>query len=101
MSETIIGPADQFTVWPAEVELDGAPYWLTRSEAGEYRLLLAVCPHAGGEVRWTEGTFFCPLHFWTFDREDGHCTNVDDERLQRRDVTLREDGVLVAAGELY
>lgn len=101
MSETIIGPADQFAVLPAEVELEGTPYWLTRSEDGVYRLLLAVCPHAGGEVRWTEGTFFCPLHFWTFDQADGRCTNVEDERLQCRDVRLREDGVLVATGETY
>lgn len=98
-TETRIGPA-AYESLPAQVEVDGEPYWLIRPEAGGYLLLSALCPHAGGEVRAMEGTFFCPLHFWTFDLEDGTCTNMPGERLIRRGVEER-DGELYAVGERY
>mgnify|MGYP000954971219 CR=1 FL=1 len=95
-----IGPADAFGELPAEVDLDGTPYWLVRKEDGSYSLLMALCPHAGGEVRPANGLFFCPLHFWTFDGQDGACLNMDGERLMRRDVAVR-DGILYAVGAPY
>jgi nitrite reductase/ring-hydroxylating ferredoxin subunit len=99
-SEPCIGPAADYAELPAQVEVDGTPYWLVRKGEGEYRLLMAVCPHAGGEVRRVDGMFFCPLHFWTFDENEGSCLNVDDERLLRRNVENR-DGILYAIGSPY
>ncbi|WP_027092754.1 Rieske (2Fe-2S) protein [Cohnella thermotolerans] len=99
-NETFIGPVDAFGSLPAFVEVDGTPYWLVRREDGGYRLLMALCPHAGGEVLRTDGMFYCPLHFWTFDETDGVCLNVRDERLARRDAEER-DGSLYAVGPVY
>ncbi|WP_276354615.1 Rieske (2Fe-2S) protein [Cohnella caldifontis] len=94
-------PAD-YGSFPASVTVDGTPYWLVRGEEEEeYRLLSALCPHAGGDVRAHEGIFFCPLHFWTFDQAEGNCLNVPGERLMRRKVELREDGRLYAVGLPY
>jgi len=101
MNEGIrIGPAVAYPELPAEVDVGGTPYWLVRREDGRYGLLMAVCPHAGGEVRLLEDQFFCPLHFWTFDRSDGGCLNNPDERLVRLDVEVRE-GELYAVGSPY
>ncbi|CAM3838509.1 Rieske (2Fe-2S) protein [Cohnella lubricantis] len=99
-SDIIIGPAGAYGTFPAQIELEGAPYWLVRGEDGRYALLMAICPHAGGEVRLVEGMFFCPLHFWTFDTADGSCLNMQDERLMRRDVEER-DGMLYAVSAPY
>ncbi|CAI6047386.1 Rieske (2Fe-2S) protein [Cohnella sp. JJ-181] len=95
-----IGPADMYDGNPVSLELDGKPYWLTQDAEGRFALLLAYCPHAGGEVLHAEGEFYCPLHFWTFDGRSGECTNRDYERLMRRDVVL-EDGAFYAAGADY
>lgn len=95
-----IGPADMFTGDPLSLELAGKPYWLVRGEDGGLLLLLAFCPHAGGEVLLAAGEFYCPLHFWTFDCRSGECTSRDDERLMRRAVVV-EDGMLYAAGDDY
>jgi len=99
-SELMIGPAESFGTFPAEVELDGTPYWLVRGDTGGYALLSGICPHAGGEIRLVEGMFFCPLHFWTFDTADGSCLNMQDERLMRRQVEER-DGILYAVSDPY
>lgn len=98
MNEIDLGPLDGFAEFPAAIELGGTPYWLVRTPEGEFRLLMSVCPHAGGEIRPMNGMFFCPLHFWTFDAASGACLNVPDERLMRRQVELR-DGRLYAIGE--
>lgn len=101
MSEDhLIGPADEYAKLPAEVEVDGTPYWLVRKGEKGYGLLMAICPHAGGDVRKIDGMFFCPLHFWTFDENDGSCLNMADERLMRRNVENR-NGVLYAIGSPY
>lgn len=99
-NEMIIGPVTEFQTVPAQVEMDGTPYWLIREEEGGYALLMAICPHAGGEVRIAEGLFFCPLHFWTFDIRSGSCLNQADERLARRNVEER-GGILFAVGDPY
>ncbi|WP_169306710.1 Rieske (2Fe-2S) protein [Cohnella pontilimi] len=94
-----LGKPEDYTDFPASVELDGAPYWLVLTgEDNGYRLLSALCPHAGGEVRVYENIFICPLHYWTFSQTDGACTNVPDERLMQRRVELRADGRLYAVG---
>jgi nitrite reductase/ring-hydroxylating ferredoxin subunit len=93
-----LGRPEDYSQLPASVTLEGAPYWLVRSEQGGYRLLSALCPHAGGEVRVHEDLFLCPLHYWTFSQTDGACTNVSDERLMQRQVELRADGRLYAVG---
>jgi len=98
MNRLAIGPADQFTELPLALELEGQPYWLVRGADGQLSLLLAICPHAGGEVLFANGDFYCPLHFWTFDGCTGECTSRDDERLMRREVSI-EDGILYAVGD--
>jgi len=96
-SEIDIGSVDDYAEFPAEVLLDNAPYWLVRAPEGEYRLLLAICPHAGGEIRPMNDVLFCPLHFWTFDSRTGACMNVPGERLMSRKVVVR-DRRLIAVG---
>ncbi|WP_217594742.1 Rieske (2Fe-2S) protein [Cohnella sp. GbtcB17] len=95
-----LGPADMLTDAPLSIELDGKPYWLTQEADGTIVLLLAFCPHAGGEVLLADGDFYCPLHYWTFDGRSGECTNRGDERLMRRNVEL-VDGQLYASGADY
>ncbi|TVX96501.1 Rieske (2Fe-2S) protein [Cohnella terricola] len=96
---TDIGSVDDYSDFPAEVLLDNTPYWLVRAPEGGYRLLLAICPHAGGEIRPMNDVLFCPLHFWTFDSETGACVNVPGERLMSRNVIVR-DRRLIAEGPL-
>lgn len=91
------GPVGAFAELPAQVILEHAPYWLVRTPDGGYRLWLAVCPHAGGEIRPLDGMFFCPLHFWTFDAASGACLHDPEERLLYREVRERE-GRLYAVG---
>lgn len=98
MSEReIIGPAAMLGDEPVAVELSGRPYWLVRGPDGAPLLLLALCPHAGGDVLLAGGELYCPLHFWSFDCRTGECMSRDDERLMRRRVAL-EDGILYATG---
>lgn len=98
MTRIDLGPIDGYPSLPAEVSVNGSPYWLVRCEDGEYRLLSGLCPHAGGEVRPLNDVLFCPLHFWTFDARSGECQNMPDERLMRRQAIV-EDGRLFAVGE--
>ncbi|MCD9022960.1 Rieske (2Fe-2S) protein [Cohnella silvisoli] len=90
-SEIDLGPLDTFTQLPTEITLENTPYWLVRTSEGEYRLLLAICPHAGGEIRPLNDVLFCPLHFWTFNAEDGTCLNDPDERLMQRKVRIHDN----------
>jgi len=99
IAESDIGAIDDFPNLPAEVVIDGAPYWLVLASGGGYRLLLSVCPHAGGEIRPAGEVLFCPLHFWTFDAESGACLNDPDEKLRSREVVVR-DRRLLAVGPL-
>jgi nitrite reductase/ring-hydroxylating ferredoxin subunit len=96
--EIEIGPLKSFPTFPVEVTLENTPYWLVLTSTGEYRLLMAICPHAGGDIRPLGDVLYCPLHFWTFNAEDGSCLNDPDERLMRRDVILR-DNQLYAIGD--
>lgn len=100
LQEIDLGSADSFAAFPVEVTLEHTPYWLVRTAEGEYRLLLAICPHAGGEIRPMNDVLFCPLHFWTFNAENGTCLNDPDERLMQRKVVVKE-GHLIAVGDHY
>lgn len=99
--KTGLGLPEDYGTFPAAVTLDGAPYWLVRGEDGEFRLLLAICPHAGGEVLKQDQFLYCPMHFWTFDPADGTCHNAPGERLLRRKVEQGRDGRLYADGDLF
>jgi nitrite reductase/ring-hydroxylating ferredoxin subunit len=95
-----LGPIKGYSDLPAEVTIDATPYWLVRCGDGEYRLLSGLCPHAGGDVRPLNDMLYCPLHFWTFDAQNGNCLNDPGERLMRRQVVVRQDR-LYAVGEDY
>ncbi|BBI32246.1 Rieske (2Fe-2S) protein [Cohnella abietis] len=97
--EIDLGSLDDFTTFPTEVTLELTPYWLVRTSEGGFRLLMAICPHAGGEIRPLNDVLFCPLHFWTFDAETGICLNDSDECLVQRKVSVR-DNHLYAAGSI-
>jgi nitrite reductase/ring-hydroxylating ferredoxin subunit len=98
MKEIDLGPIESYKEYPAKITLDETPYWLVHTSGGEYRLLMAICPHAGGEIRPVDDIFLCPLHWWTFDAETGSCTNVTDECLMQRTIEVR-GGHLFAVGE--
>lgn len=100
MKEVDLGAPEQFAEFPAEIVLEGMSYWLVRLKEGGYRLLQSYCPHAGGELRPYKGILLCPLHFWTFDAEEGRGLHVPHASLLRRDVVLRDDR-LYAIGEDY
>lgn len=93
-----LGAEADFEAFPAPVEVDNEPYFIVKnaeSSAEPYRLISAICPHAGGEVRVYGAEFVCPMHFWTFDMQTGECTNVDGEKLACAPVFVR-DGRLYA-----
>ncbi|SDO28913.1 Ferredoxin subunit of nitrite reductase or a ring-hydroxylating dioxygenase [Paenibacillus sp. yr247] len=94
MKEKIIGPKDQFTTFPAEVQVKGKRYFLTEEE-GTYNLLSSVCPHAGYTVELENGELECPMHGWTFEGHTGRCHNVPSARLASYEVILK-DGMLFA-----
>ncbi|WP_239614956.1 Rieske (2Fe-2S) protein [Cohnella mopanensis] len=98
--EIELGPLDAYMDLPAEVTIEDTPYWLVRTSEGRFRLLLALCPHAGGDIRPMNDVLFCPLHFWTFHAESGVCLNDPSERLMQRNVTVKE-GRLYAVGDPY
>ena len=92
-----LGPVTQYEILPVEITAEDSPYWLVRSAEGVYRLLLAVCPHAGGDIRPHEDIFYCPLHFWTFNGETGACLTLSDRRLAYRQVIERNGRLYAAA----
>lgn len=94
MKETVIGPKDQFTIFPAEVQLEGNLYFLTQ-EDGTYTLMSSICPHAGYTVELEGGELECPLHGWTFEVHTGRCHNVPSARLHTYEIKIK-DGNLYA-----
>jgi nitrite reductase/ring-hydroxylating ferredoxin subunit len=96
--EIDLGPLETFTQFPAEVTIDNTPYWLVQTSEKAYRLLLAICPHAGGDIRPLNDVLFCPLHFWTFNAENGTCLNDPDERLMQRKVHIRDNHLFAVGG---
>ncbi|WEK55241.1 MAG: Rieske 2Fe-2S domain-containing protein [Candidatus Cohnella colombiensis] len=94
-----LGPIEAYEEFPVEVTIDHNTYWLVRCSDYEFRLLNSLCPHAGGEVRPSHGVLFCPLHFWTFDIDNGQCINNPDKRLMKRDVELRFGRLFVVSSD--
>ncbi|MFC4102943.1 MULTISPECIES: Rieske (2Fe-2S) protein [Paenibacillus] len=88
----IIASVDEITSFPATITIDRDPFFLvqTGEDAEGYRLVSAICPHAGGLVRQHENELICPLHFWAFDPLTGESTNVPGERLECQPVEVRD-----------
>jgi nitrite reductase/ring-hydroxylating ferredoxin subunit len=89
-----IGRVEDFTAFPASVEIGQDPYFIIEAESKEdgkvYKLVSAICPHAGGVVKPHGGELICPLHFWSFDMQTGESTNVPGERLECRPLEVRD-----------
>jgi nitrite reductase (NADH) small subunit len=98
-----IGRLEDFTEFPASVEIGNDPYFIVEAESkGEvkaYKLVSAICPHAGGIVKPHGGEFICPLHFWSFDMQTGESTNVPGEQLECRPVEVRDGQFWVRTGQ--
>lgn len=58
------------------------------------------CPHRRGPLAFgliSGKEVTCPLHSWTFDVTDGHCTNIPSARVPCFGVEVRGDEVYVRA----
>lgn len=89
----VIGSVLDFTDFPASITIDNDPYFILRKlckgdEQPTYKLVSAICPHAGGEVRPLENELICPLHYWSFDAGTGESTNVPGEQLECRPIEI-------------
>lgn len=91
-----LGPQEQFTDFPAEVEIENKKYWVLKNdEPDSYRLVSRKCPHAGGLVDVENGELVCPLHGWEFDAHTGACLNVPTKSLTAYTVAV-QNGQLIA-----
>jgi nitrite reductase/ring-hydroxylating ferredoxin subunit len=89
-----IGAESAFTTLPALVEVNGASYFLTKTQDG-YRLLSTLCPHQGGTVENCAGRLVCPNHGYEYDKDGGKCLSAEALRLKSFVVNVK-DGRLVA-----
>ena len=89
-----LGPESSFDKFPAQIELDGEPYYLVRGRKG-YQLLSTVCPHQGGEVVDWGSVFLCNDHGWRFEKTEGECINGPYSRMLGFSVTVQQ-GRLIA-----
>lgn len=94
MNEILIGPKDQYTTFPVEVQLNGDLYFLMQPDEGQYSLFSSICPHGGYTVDLIDGELECPLHGWTFEVHTGRCHNVPSARLASYEVILRDDQLI-------
>ena len=94
---TDLGVIDQFDSFPAEVEIEGRPYFLVK-DGQMYRLLSRICPHAGGEVMVEDAKLYCPYHYWSFDAATGCGIFPPTARLDAYNVSV-EGGRFVAQTE--
>lgn len=94
VKEVPLGERAAFTRFPAEVKIEHDEYFLVQNEDA-FRLMLAVCPHAGGPIVEQGDHFYCPFHMWSFDQASGECLNVRGAALECYDVVER-DGQFVA-----
>lgn len=65
---------------------------------GEVVATAGKCPHAGGPLhkgRVCEGKLSCPWHGWTYDLATGECEESDEIRLDRYEVRVEGDDILV------
>lgn len=99
----IIGKVEDYQQFPAAVNIDNDPFFIVHSnvrakdEAPAYKLVSAVCPHAGGTVRPLEGELICPLHYWSFDASTGASTNVPGEQLDCQPLTIQDGHFIIQA----
>ncbi|MFC5652364.1 Rieske (2Fe-2S) protein [Paenibacillus solisilvae] len=99
-SSRVIGKVEDYNQFPAAVNVDNDPYFIVHSNSrakGEtpvYKLVSAICPHAGGTVRPLEDELICPLHYWSFDASTGESTNVPGEQLDCQPLAI-QDGYFV------
>ena len=89
-----IGSTTQFEQLPAEVTIEGHPYFLVRGDE-QFRLLSRICPHAGGYIIDAGDVFLCPIHYWVYGKNDGKCIHPPSVQLTEIAVSER-DGRLVA-----
>ncbi|AFC33252.1 Rieske domain-containing protein [Paenibacillus mucilaginosus 3016] len=97
MKEVALGAVNEFTTFPAKVEVESKAYFVLK-ELDTYHLVSRTCPHAGARVEAEDGELVCPLHGWTFDEHNGACLNVPVKRLASYPVEVR-DGQLIAQME--
>ncbi len=73
-SGTAIGPASQVPVGGAAQFTDpanGQPAFVVQPAQGTFKAFSAVCTHAGCQVEFQQGQFFCPCHASSFDGSTG------------------------------
>lgn len=98
-----IGKVEDFRQFPAAIQVDNDPFFIVHSnvrakdEAPEYKLVSAICPHAGGTVRPMEGELICPLHYWSFDASTGASTNVPGEQLECQPLAIQDGHFVILA----
>lgn len=92
---TDLGAIDDFTQFPAPLEVSGRPFYLVKRDEG-FALLSRICPHAGGEVQDGGDELYCPFHYWRFDCKTGHSIFPPEAPLATYDVAV-ENGRLIAA----
>lgn len=92
-----LGRVTDFDHLPAQLEIAGATYFLTR-DGDEWLLLAAVCPHIGGQIEDRGKVFQCPNHSWTFDVATGAPVRFALQGMSRYPIEDR-DGVLLARVE--
>ncbi|GGD74573.1 Rieske (2Fe-2S) protein [Paenibacillus nasutitermitis] len=98
----IIGKVEDFTSFPASVTIDRDPYFIIQTACQEdapqeYKLVSAICPHAGGVVRPWENELICPLHYWSFDPATGQSTNVPGEQLDCQPIQISDGQFIISA----
>jgi anthranilate 1,2-dioxygenase ferredoxin subunit len=89
MKEIVIGTKEQFTAFPAEVQIERRPYYLMEELDG-FKLMSRECPHAGMTVDLIGGDLLCPIHGWMFEAQTGRCYNVPGAKLHTYEVNVRE-----------
>ncbi|NQW23210.1 MAG: ubiquinol-cytochrome c reductase iron-sulfur subunit [SAR202 cluster bacterium] len=79
-----------------EVRREGL-VWIGSSKEGQAFALSATCPHLGCLVRWRddEGLFVCPCHTGKFDAEGNVVSGPPPGPLQRLDIMVEDDKVMV------
>ncbi|MBC8280577.1 MAG: Rieske (2Fe-2S) protein [Chloroflexi bacterium] len=79
-----------------EVKREGL-VWIGSNEDGQAVALSATCPHLGCLVRWRddEGMFICPCHTGKFDADGNVVTGPPPGPLQRLDIMVDNDQVMV------
>jgi nitrite reductase/ring-hydroxylating ferredoxin subunit len=94
MKDIVIGTIEQFTKFPAEIQVERKPYFIIKENDG-YKLMSRVCPHAGDTVDLEDGELVCPMHGWTFEVHTGRCHNIPSVTLKTLEINLRDGNLIV------